>query len=184
MYSVNNVKLNYYGAELTSLLAFSNIPHCRGCFQPASLRNLLYSHITRLYNNSVSHLNGLRDLRCLSLINRGRSTALYGRLISLCFDVWLADASGRADSRFWGICLIRFHMCCNYKQHQISGRSPSFWRSAHYSNWNVPVFPMAVGVCGPPRPLGRMHSVTLFLPLATPLVVTTSVQQYNLNKPT
>ncbi len=26
-----------------------------------------------------------------------------------------------------------------------------------------------VGDCGPPRPLGTMHSVTLFPPLATPL---------------
>ncbi len=35
---------------------------------------------------------------------------------------------------------------------------------------NVPVFPMAVGDRGPPRPLGPMHSVTLFPLLAMPLL--------------
>ncbi len=37
--------------------------------------------------------------------------------------------------------------------------------------WNVPVFPMANRRSRAPRPLGPMHSVTLFPPLATPLLI-------------
>ncbi len=73
----------------------------------ASITNL--SHITRLYNNnSVSHLNGSSVLRCLSLMNHGRSAALCGTLIPLCFD-----ASGVPDGQtitglpdLWALCTL------------------------------------------------------------------------------
>ncbi len=74
LYSVNNFKLKYYGAQLTSLFQYTSL----SWLFSASITNL--SHITRLYNNSVSHLSGSSDLCCLSLINRGRSavTVLCG----------------------------------------------------------------------------------------------------------
>ncbi len=70
-------------------------------------------HITQLYNNSVSHLNGSSDLCYLSLINLGRSVALCRRLIPLCFAARLADASGSAVMPFSSICFMQFRMCCN-----------------------------------------------------------------------
>ncbi len=65
--SVNNFKLKYYGSQLTSLFQFTSL----SWLFSASITNL--SHITRLYNNSVSHLSGSSDLCCLCRINRDRS---------------------------------------------------------------------------------------------------------------
>ncbi len=89
--------------------------------------------------NSVSHLNGSSDLRCLSLINRGRSAALCGDSSRSLTRGWRLDASGSAASRFWSICL-RFRMRCKLKQRLISESSLSFRRSARME---CPGAPMA-----------------------------------------
>ncbi len=157
LYSVNNFNLSYYGAELTSLLAFSNIPTSMSWLFSASITNL--SHIIRLYNNSVSHLNGSSDLRGLSFINRSRSAALSragDSLIPLCFDALLVDESRSAASRFRSIYFMR----CNLKTPNIgevsfvSAFGPLF-------EWNVPVFLMA----------SRQCTLSPFPPLATPLLI-------------
>ncbi len=94
--------------------------------------------------------------------------ALTDWLILLCFDARLADASGSAASRFLSICFIRFRMRCNYKQRQISGRSPSFWQSAPYSNGMSQCSRWPVGDRGPLRPRGPIHSVTPPPPTSPP----------------
>ncbi len=57
---------------------------------------------------------------------------------------------------------MRFRMCCNLKTVPniaevsfVSAFGPVF-------EWNVLVFPDGQAISGPPRPLGPMHSVTVF----------------------
>ncbi len=88
--------------------------------------------------NSMSHLNGSSDLRCLSLINRGRSAALCGDSSRSLTRGWRLDASGSAASRFWSICL-RFRMRCNLKTAPNIGELSLFSAIGP----NVPVLPMA-----------------------------------------
>ncbi len=109
------------------------------------------------------------------------SSALYGRLIPLRFDMRLEDASGSAASRFCSrpICFMWFRICCNKKKKQrlISGRPPSFPCSAHYLNGMCRCSPWELGDRGPPKPLGPIHSVTLFPPLAMPLTMSNQLTQ-------
>ncbi len=110
--------------------------------------------------NSVSHLNGSSDLRCLSLINRGRSAALCGDSSRSLTRGWRLDASGSAASRFWSICL-RFRMRCKLKTAPNIGELSLFSAIGPNGMSRCSRWP---GDRGPPRPLGPMHSVTLFPP--------------------
>ncbi len=158
-YLYNNFKLNNYGAELTSLLAF---PYTSlSWLFSASITKL--SQITGLYNNSVSHLNGSSDLCCLTLVfitlmkhGRSLSATLCGRLITLCFDARLADASGSAATRFWSIWFMRFRMCCNWKAApnigEVSFVLASRWSRAPQTSGPYPSPPPPLATSLPSNP--------------------------------
>ncbi len=154
-----------------------------GVFQETSLLWLFsasitkLSHITRLYNNSVSHLNGSSVLRCLTLINNGdwsRSALTRG---------WRMHRGALLHA--FGV-FMQLRMRCNLTIAPNIGELSLVSAIGPLLEWNFPVFLMARrSRGGPPRPLGPMHSVTLFPPLATPLVVCTGgssvqkIQQMN-----
>ncbi len=111
----------------------------------------------------MSYLNGSSDLRCLSLINCGRSAA---HVRQRCAADWSVDWSRSALTRGWllhRVALLRafgvFALCgfaCAVIS-VVSAIGPLLEGMSWCSWWPV-------GDRGPPRPLGPMHSVTLFPP--------------------
>ncbi len=99
-------------------------------------------------------------IKCLVLFISYKSWQKRGRLIPLCFDTRLADASGSAALRVWSISFMRFRMRSNLNIAPNIGELSPALAIGSLLEWNVPVFPMARrSRGGPPRPLGPMHPV-------------------------
>ncbi len=66
---------------------------------------------------------------------------------------------------------MQFRMRCNLKTAPNIGEVSFISAFGPLFEWNVLVFPMASRRLRAPQTSGPMHSVTLFPPLATPLVI-------------
>ncbi len=143
---------------------FSNIPHCRGCFQPASLP-LMSSYHTTVYEFCVTS-EWIKRLALFisykSWPKRGaRSPALCWRLIPL-FETRLADASGSAT--------LRFRMRCHLKTAPNIGEVSLVSAISPLLEYNVPVLPMASRRSRAPQTSGPYALCHPFPSLATPLL--------------